>query len=71
MVSWCRDERSHLVSSEEAILTGYVGEATEGVGAAGGQTGAQLRSSAHGVRHHLSGELGVDVLEVGRASLGK
>lgn len=57
--------------SEEAVVAGYVGEAAEGVGAAGGQTGAQLRSPAHRVGHHLSGELRIDVLEVSRASLGE
>lgn len=63
--------KSGRLDSEEAVLTGYVGEAAEGVGAAGRQTGAQLWSSAHRVGHHLSGELWIDVLEVSRASLKK
>lgn len=62
---------SPRLSSEETVLTGHVGETAEGVGAAGGQTGAQLWSSAHRAGHHLSGELWIDVLEVSRASLGK
>lgn len=57
--------------SEEAVLTGNVGETAESVGAAGGQTGTQLRSSAHRVGHHLPGELWIDVLKVSRASLGE
>ena len=53
--------RRFLVS-EVAVITGDVGEAVEGVGAAG--AGGHLRSPAHRAWHHLSGELWVDVLRV-------
>ena len=48
--------------SEVAVIAGDVGEAVEGVGAAG--AGGHLWSPAHRAWHQLPGELWVDVLRV-------
>lgn len=54
-------------ASQKAVLIGDKGEPVEGVVGAG--AGVELRGPTHRARNYFSGELGVDMLSVSRASL--